>query len=109
MTIASSPLDSTLNGPIADNRYRRLLESAPDGIVEVDGSGRIVLVNCQVERLFGHRREELLGRSAEYSCLNASGSVILPTEPVIAPIPLSGPWDQVWTCEPCVRMAQNLP
>ncbi len=65
MTIASFSLDSTLNGPIADNRYRRLLESAPDGIVEVDGSGRIVFVNSQAEKLFGYRREELLGKSVE--------------------------------------------
>ncbi|HTT24147.1 MAG TPA: ATP-binding protein [Candidatus Sulfotelmatobacter sp.] len=50
---------------IADNRYQRLLEAAPDGIVEVDGSGRIVLVNSQAERLFGYHREELLGKSVE--------------------------------------------
>jgi PAS domain S-box-containing protein len=48
-----------------DNRYRRLLEAAPDGIVEVDDSGRIVLVNSQAEKLFGYRREELLGKSVE--------------------------------------------
>jgi PAS domain S-box-containing protein len=56
---------SAASGPIADNRYRRLLEAAPDGIVEVDGSGRIVLVNSRAEALFGYRREELLGKSAE--------------------------------------------
>lgn len=51
--------------PVADNRYRRLLEAAPDGIVEVDGNGRIVLVNSQAERMFGYQREELLGKSVE--------------------------------------------
>src|SRR5271166_2802063 len=51
--------------PDADNRYRNLLEAAPDGIVEVDGSGRIVLVNSQAERMFGYRREELVGKSVE--------------------------------------------
>lgn len=56
---------SAVSLPIADNRYRRLLEAAPDGIVEVDGSGRIVLVNSQAEKLFGYRREELLGKSVE--------------------------------------------
>jgi PAS domain S-box-containing protein len=49
----------------ADSRYRRLLDAAPDGIVEVDGSGRIVLINSQAERLFGYRREELLGKPVE--------------------------------------------
>src|SRR5258708_23608832 len=57
--------DPALNGPKADNRYRRLLEAAPDGIVEVDASGMIVLVNSQAERLFGYQREELLGKSVE--------------------------------------------
>ncbi|HVO63408.1 MAG TPA: PAS domain S-box protein, partial [Terriglobales bacterium] len=57
--------NSAWSKPIADSRYRRLLEAAPDGIVEVDGSGRIVLVNSQAERMFGYRREELLGKSVE--------------------------------------------
>src|SRR5215469_13137593 len=48
-----------------DNRYRRLLESAPDGIIEVDGHGRIVLLNSQAEKLFGYKREELLGKTVE--------------------------------------------
>jgi PAS domain S-box-containing protein len=58
-------LDFKPGDPIADDRYRRLLESAPDGIVEVDGSGRIVLVNSQAEKLFGYARQDLLGKSVE--------------------------------------------
>jgi PAS domain S-box-containing protein len=65
MTTTGFVFESVANGPIADNRYRRLLEAAPDGIVEVDGTGRIVLVNSQAERLFGYRREELLGKPVE--------------------------------------------
>ena len=65
MTTMGIGFDSTTADPIADNRYRRLLEAAPDGIVEVDGSGRIVLVNSQAEKLFGYPREELLGKSVE--------------------------------------------
>jgi PAS domain S-box-containing protein len=42
-----------------------LLEAAPDAMVCVDSSGRIVLVNAQAERLFGYRREELAGQPAE--------------------------------------------
>lgn len=53
------------SGPVVEDRYWRLLEAAPDGIVEVNGSGRIVLVNSQAERMFGYRREELLGKSVE--------------------------------------------
>lgn len=50
---------------LTDNHYRRLLDAAPDGIVGVDASGRIVLVNSQAERIFGYPRGELLGKSVE--------------------------------------------
>jgi len=65
MSASSAHYSSKSRGPVADNRYRRLLEAAPDGIVEVECSGRIVLVNSQAERMFGYRREELLGKSVE--------------------------------------------
>jgi PAS domain S-box-containing protein len=42
-----------------------LINSAPDAMVISDSSGRIVLVNDQTVELFGHAREELLGRSVE--------------------------------------------
>ena len=51
--------------PLTDDHYRRLLDAAPDGIVGVDALGRIVLVNSQVERMFGYEREELLGKGVE--------------------------------------------
>jgi len=65
MAACASHSTSAPRVPVADNRYRRLLEAAPDGIFEVDRSGRIVLVNSQAERMFGYRREELLGKSVE--------------------------------------------
>jgi PAS domain S-box-containing protein len=46
-------------------KFRGLLESAPDGIVVVDASGRIVMVNSQTERMFGYRRDELIGQPVE--------------------------------------------
>jgi two-component system cell cycle sensor histidine kinase/response regulator CckA len=45
--------------------YRALIDYAPDGILVVDGDGRIVRANAQAEQLFGYGHDELLGQSVE--------------------------------------------
>jgi PAS domain S-box-containing protein len=47
----------------AEDRFRTALEAAPSGIIMVDGEGLIVLVNSQVEEIFGYSSEELVGKS----------------------------------------------
>jgi len=49
----------------ADAQVRAILESAPDAMVIVSEDGTVLLVNAQVERVFGYRRDELIGRRVE--------------------------------------------
>ena len=49
----------------AERRFAQLLEAAPDAIVGIDDGGRILLVNQQVEQVFGYTRDELVGERVE--------------------------------------------
>jgi two-component system cell cycle sensor histidine kinase/response regulator CckA len=44
----------------AEARVQAILDAAPDAVLGVAGSGEVVLVNAEAERLFGHHRHDLL-------------------------------------------------
>ena len=58
-------VDAETQARTQENRFRQLLESAPDAMVIADRDGRITLVNAQAEKMFGHRRGAMLGQPVE--------------------------------------------
>jgi PAS domain S-box-containing protein len=48
-----------------EDKYRGLLEAAPDAMVVVNSSGHVVLLNLQAERQFGYPPDELIGQSVK--------------------------------------------
>jgi PAS domain S-box-containing protein len=49
----------------AENRFRSLIESAPDAMIIVDQQGQITLVNSRTEAVFGYDRVDMIGRPIE--------------------------------------------
>src|SRR6267142_2812330 len=50
---------------LSEQTLLSVLETAPDAMVVIDARGVIVLVNAQMERMFGYQRAELLGERVE--------------------------------------------
>jgi PAS domain S-box-containing protein len=50
---------------LSGDKFRQILDTAPDAMVVVNQHGKIVFVNAQTEKMFGYRRETLLGQSLE--------------------------------------------
>jgi len=49
----------------SEQQVRLAVESSPTGMLLVDRGGRIVLINAEIERLFGFKRAELQGQPVE--------------------------------------------
>jgi PAS domain S-box-containing protein len=49
----------------AEEKFRRVVETAPDAIVLVNPEGRIVMTNPRAEHMFRHAQQELIGQPFE--------------------------------------------
>lgn len=64
-TVVMSAIRDVSQRRKAEQKFRDLLEAAPDAIVIVDSDGKIVLINSQTELLFGYSRSELVDQRIE--------------------------------------------
>ena len=64
-TMVMSAIRDITDRKRADQKFKDLLEAAPDAMVIVNREGHIVLVNSQAVKLFGWSRDELLGQPIE--------------------------------------------
>ncbi len=89
----------------ASDRSLQVIESVPNGIIVVDHSGAITLVNAPAEKMFGFDREELIGQTVEI-LFPASGRALtgvrkdgseFPLEISVNPIPVDGETSVLWS------------
>jgi PAS domain S-box-containing protein len=50
---------------LVEEMFRLAVEACPSGMLMTDRSGAIVMLNTEIERLFGYPRDELIGQSVE--------------------------------------------
>lgn len=48
-----------------ERKFELAVEASPSGLLMIDGTGAIVLVNTELERQFGYSRTELIGQSVD--------------------------------------------
>ncbi|RPI17160.1 MAG: PAS domain-containing sensor histidine kinase [Ignavibacteriae bacterium] len=64
-TIISAAIRDITDRKNEEQKFIGLLDSAPDAMVIVNDKGVMQLINKQAERIFGYKREELIGKKVE--------------------------------------------
>ena len=98
-----------LNEQHGDLRLRGLLEAAPDAMVIVDRDGRITLANHQMEKLFGHTREDLIGKRIEMLVPERFRKGHPGHRTATSAIPGPGRWAPGSISSRCARTAPSFP
>jgi PAS domain S-box-containing protein len=65
LQVANEALRTEISSKREERKFRQFLESAPDAMVVMNPEGAIVLVNAELERMFGYQRQELLHQPME--------------------------------------------
>lgn len=66
LAVANARLESEIaERREAEERFRGVLESAPEAMIIVNEEREMVIVNTQAERLFDYKRDEMLGQPIE--------------------------------------------
>lgn len=72
----ASELDSSIReNEQVQQRFRNLLESAPDAIVIIGDEGVIQLLNAQAEYMFGYPRAEIVGKNIDLLLPGSFGKI----------------------------------
>src|SRR5208282_2648906 len=50
---------------LSEEKFRLAVESSPSGMIIMNATGTIQMVNAETEKLFGYQREELIGQSID--------------------------------------------
>src|SRR5262249_16635496 len=64
-TVSPKPAPVPRTRETTEEQYRLIVEATPMAFIAINRDGVIELVNAQAEKLFGYRRDELLGQPVE--------------------------------------------